>query len=84
MGSDYRLVAVPDVFLPGGGVRRGSLMMTAKQRMEEARRMIWDEAGLVSRGAVAEGRPMTGPEKAEYAMLTARAWELSLLILAMP
>lgn len=82
--DDYRLVAVPDVFLPGGGVRRGILQLSARERLQEARRMIWAEASLVAQGAAAAGRPMTGPETAEYNMLAARAWELSLQILVMP
>lgn len=81
-GSDYCLVAVPDIILPDGAVQRGTQFTSDKQWLLQAYRRA--SLNMLSLADAAVGRPMTGQEQADYDMLRSLARDLERKIAAMP
>ena len=66
--TEYTLVAVPDVFLPGGEIRHWTPDHTI---LRDRRRAIWEEARHIGEIVSTEGRSLTAAEARRWNQLMA-------------
>lgn len=73
----YKIVAVPDVFLPDGTVQCGPVPVSV---LRDRRRYLWDQAAQVCAVAAAEKRVLTEDEASCWDLLSAEMMELDIRI----